>query len=302
MNFQQYEIFRAIMETGSITAAGELLNLSQPSVSKYKMMLEHRLGLKLFSRKGNRLHPTAEGRALFEQVKRIYTGIDHLENYAATLKYSQGKSLSIAAIPLIAYRWLPREMALSMKERQDISLHLSLRNTEWIQGAVASRKIDFGIAQGRFDDSDFDTTSLMHLPMVCVCRPDHRFASMPKIHVEDLNGEQVVTLFEYDKNEAAMVRVFEAINPMNRLDVTSSHMACELVSQGMGVTITDALAAYDFRDSGLVMRPIEPAANLQISLLQSDHREASDLANSMIATLMERADALRTTITDRLKL
>ena len=59
MNFRQLEIFRAVMDTGSATAAARLLGLSQPAVSRQLMQLETEVGLDLFARERGKLIPTA---------------------------------------------------------------------------------------------------------------------------------------------------------------------------------------------------------------------------------------------------
>lgn len=55
MNIRQMEIFRAIMRAGSVTAAAESLNVSQPAVSAMLRHCEDQLGTRLFFRIGRRL-------------------------------------------------------------------------------------------------------------------------------------------------------------------------------------------------------------------------------------------------------
>ena len=58
MNIRQIEIFKAIMEGGSVTQAAHNLNIAQPSVSKHLKLLEYDLGFALFERSGNKLIAT----------------------------------------------------------------------------------------------------------------------------------------------------------------------------------------------------------------------------------------------------
>ncbi|MFN8701094.1 MAG: LysR family transcriptional regulator, partial [Rhodospirillales bacterium] len=70
MNIREIEIFRAVMQNGSISRAAAQLRIGQPAASKYIAQLERRLKLSLFVRNGNRIAPTPEARALFDQVDR----------------------------------------------------------------------------------------------------------------------------------------------------------------------------------------------------------------------------------------
>ena len=64
MNFRQIEAFRAVMVTGSATAAAKLLFITQPAISRLIADLEFATKLKLFVRKPNRLEATPEAQAL----------------------------------------------------------------------------------------------------------------------------------------------------------------------------------------------------------------------------------------------
>ena len=67
------EIFHAVMTSGNLTAAAELLHTSQPTVSRELARFEKVIGLRLFERVRGRLHPTVQGLRLFEEVQRSGT-------------------------------------------------------------------------------------------------------------------------------------------------------------------------------------------------------------------------------------
>ena len=60
MNLRQMEAFKTLMFAGSVTAAAELLRLSQPTISKLIAQLERSTRLRLFERRKRRLVPTQE--------------------------------------------------------------------------------------------------------------------------------------------------------------------------------------------------------------------------------------------------
>lgn len=65
INLRQVEAFRAVMQSGSITAAAELMSVTQPAVSRLIKYFESRIGFALFTREKGRIRPTAEAFSLF---------------------------------------------------------------------------------------------------------------------------------------------------------------------------------------------------------------------------------------------
>ena len=124
------EVFRAVMLTGSISAAAKLLYVSQPAVSKLIQYIEGRLTYRLFERINNRLVPTAEAQVLFREVERVYQAALEVNECALSLgagghrklRISCSASLSTVVIP-IALAQLKREQVGIARE----AVHRALR-------------------------------------------------------------------------------------------------------------------------------------------------------------------------------
>ncbi len=71
-NLEYYKVFYYVAKCGSITAAAEELNISQPAVSQQIKQLESILGTSLFRRTGRGIHLTTEGEILFRYVSKGY--------------------------------------------------------------------------------------------------------------------------------------------------------------------------------------------------------------------------------------
>lgn len=76
VNFEWFRTFKAIYETGSLTAAASQLYISQPGVSLHLSSLETHVGYKLFDRGTRKMLPTEHGRMLYNS---IVDAVDRLE-------------------------------------------------------------------------------------------------------------------------------------------------------------------------------------------------------------------------------
>jgi len=107
LSHRQIEAFRAIIESGSVTAAADLLFLTQPSVSRLLADLEAELGFALFARIGRSLTPTPEADALYEEVRRSFVGLQEISRVADDIRQYRSGSLKIAAMPALGLQFLP---------------------------------------------------------------------------------------------------------------------------------------------------------------------------------------------------
>src|ERR1700754_75544 len=118
------EVFHAIMQTGSVTGAARLLNVSQPAVSSVLKHCEARAGIKLFERSGGRLRPTPEAVALFPDVSAIYGRLDAMSRLMQDLAGGRLGSVSLAAAFPIANGYLAKAVASFLQERPGIRVAL----------------------------------------------------------------------------------------------------------------------------------------------------------------------------------
>src|SRR5690606_18346584 len=72
MDLRQLEIIRAIAETGSFTAAGHKLGVSQSAISRQVLLLEEELNEAVFLRVGRRIRITPAGEELLQLSHRVF--------------------------------------------------------------------------------------------------------------------------------------------------------------------------------------------------------------------------------------
>ena len=288
MNIRQVEVFKAVMETGSVTAAGERLHISQPSVSKHLRLLEAAIDVPLFLRSGNRLTPTVEAEALYDQIDRSYQGVEHIARFAAGLKDHPAGEISVAAMPMLAARWLPELLQPFLARHERVSVALPVRSSRWIADAVTSGRVDIGIGLASGDPVGVRLETLMRTPLVCVAPSGHPLESVEAVGPRELADQTLITLSNFDPWRLAVETSLETISvrPLRRVDTFSTQVACELAARGVGVAIVDALTAIDYAPSGLIWRRFEPANAFEIVLMTSERRPLSRLSESL-------ADAIR---------
>src|SRR5579875_64147 len=124
MNLRQCEVFRAVMEAGTVTAAAERLHVSQPAISKILAQLEQELGFRVFLRQRQRLLPTPEAQALYQEVRRAFVGLDYLTRFAADLRDLRQGHLVLAASHAVCSFYLPGVVAGFLRDHPGLSVSM----------------------------------------------------------------------------------------------------------------------------------------------------------------------------------
>ena len=86
INLDLYRIFYVVAKNGSISAAADVLFISQPAITFQIKKLENQLGVSLFTRTKHGMILTDEGKVLFEYVKTGIESISNGENALSNLK------------------------------------------------------------------------------------------------------------------------------------------------------------------------------------------------------------------------
>src|SRR5205807_250597 len=102
MKFRLIEVYRAMMESGTVTAAAHSLKISQPAMTKLLTQLQEELELVLFEQRGGRLVPTAEARALAGSMERAWRGVNDLKESARDVRDMRRGRLTVVASPSFA--------------------------------------------------------------------------------------------------------------------------------------------------------------------------------------------------------
>lgn len=281
LNIRQIEVFKAVMEYGSVSEAARRLNVSQPSVSKHLALLEARLGLSLFLRTGNRLMPTSEAAALHQQIEQLYSGLTRLNSFMNDLSQHRQGEVQIAAMPLIAHRWLPQVVAPLLKRYPQVSASFPVRSSNWVSKWVAAGQADLGIAMPG-NENGVLAEPLMELPMVAVMTGTHPLAGAGPLTPGNLAGQSLITLSTFDYSPGFFDDLLRPIlqSSGRRIQTFAAYVACELARQGLGIALVDALTAMHFHrdDLGLCVRRLDSDPTICISLLAAAHWPRSALA------------------------
>ncbi|MFK4822510.1 LysR substrate-binding domain-containing protein [Ochrobactrum quorumnocens] len=254
MNLRQVEAFRTVMMTGKMTAAAELMAITQPAVSRLIRDFEFATKLKLFDRRGNQLTPTQEALTLMQEVERAFIGLSRIKAFAEEVRRQNAGMLRIAAMPALANGIMPRFLAHFLRDHPNIHASLNGISSSQVIEAVASGSVDIGFADGPLDRPGFIIETRPVAAVVAI--PEgHRLTNVDRVTPSDLVNERMITL---EPGTLFAMRVEVALADIVRsstIETRLSHTALTLVSEGVGIAIIDPSSATEFRGRGVIIKP-----------------------------------------------
>jgi DNA-binding transcriptional LysR family regulator len=102
-----FPILLAVAETGSLTAAGDKLGVSQPTAGRRIRALEDYFGAPLLTKEGNQLVPTAFGHTILARIKNMRDEADAIERARAGADQDLAGTVRISGTEGIGDLWLP---------------------------------------------------------------------------------------------------------------------------------------------------------------------------------------------------
>src|SRR5437764_12630597 len=195
MDLRQLEILQAIAETGSFTACGRKLHVSQSAISRQILLLEEELGEPLFLRVGRqvRMTPAAEslvqlGQRVFQDVREtVGTITDRTRELRGTLRLSGGMTVCLYVFPPL------------LKHLRRVHPHLDTRLTvvtaDRSVEEIRAGRIDAGLLTLPVEESDLVTVPALREELLLLTPPTHRLARRKVVAPRDL-AEEPFVLFE----------------------------------------------------------------------------------------------------------
>jgi DNA-binding transcriptional LysR family regulator len=251
-------LFRAVMLTRSVTLAAAQLRTSQPTASRMLADLEREVGFKLFARQGNRLVPTSEAAALYEEVHRSFVGLDRIEAAAQGIAAFRGDRLRIASIPSLALGPLSMAVPRFLHVHPEATVALELHAFDEVVNQVATRRCDVGFVAHPIEHPALRTVPVVEADAVCVLPPGHALRRRRLVRARDLAGVPFVSLEGPSRRRIDEVFASQGVERRLMVETQTGAVACRLVRQGVGVSVLDPYTAHAMGGDGLVIRPFMP--------------------------------------------
>lgn len=294
LSFRQVEVFHAVAETRSITAASKLLKVSQPSISRTIQRLEDLLGLRLFDRSNRGLIPTTEALRIYEESDAIIRQIRELNAHINTIVVDGADVFRVAATPSVARALVPQVLPALLSKVPSLELYFNVLSPSQMDSCLVTGQTECVVSIGAAGHPLIDSVVVGCGELVAVVHCDHHLASRQVITAADLIGVDLITFESGGQHYIAIEHYLQdSIRHCRvRAVVRCAETAMLLAGENVGVALVDSFAALGASGKNVVIRPLADPSTFQVYVHWNRERPRSQCARLLIPLLRQRIAAL----------
>lgn len=254
-------LFIAVTKHGTMTAAAEAEEISQPAITAQIKALERYFGTQLLERSGRGGRLTPSGQLVADYGQRVLALIDELSRAVADLEQLSAGQLVIGASSTVGEQLLPAYLGRFHQEYPGVTLEVKIGNTDEIIEQVLHREIDFAFVGRTPANDDLVAEPVFADDIVAFVAPgDPRLANVP-VCPSALDGQQFVMREQGSATRELAERCLRSAgcSPGHIVELGSNEAVKRAVEAGLGVGLLSTHAIETERLAELLIDlPLKP--------------------------------------------
>ncbi|WP_347557225.1 LysR family transcriptional regulator [Robbsia sp. KACC 23696] len=267
MELRHLRYFVAVATTQNFTRAAEMLNISQPPLSRQIQQIEDEVGARLFERGSRPVKLTEAGRFFLGQARRLLEQADDLPKLTRRAVHIESR-LVIGFVGSTLYGGLPTVVRRfrAASPHTDVSL-VEMSTLDQLK-ALHSGAIDVGFGRIRFDDVTVKRVVLREERLLVALPDNHPLCGTGPLRLAELVREPLVVYPRRPRPSYAdqVLSAFkdQGLDPVDVHEVQELQTALGLVAAGIGIALVPASVerlrrdevVYQALDDATVVSPI----------------------------------------------
>lgn len=304
LDLRRLRALRAVVDTGSVTAAAGAIGYTPSAVSQHISVLEREVGVMLLERAGRGVRATEAGQLLADHAGAVLARVAEAEAALAALRAGELGVLRVVSFPTAGAALVPPALAILRRELPMVEVDLRVAERDESVPMLRQGEVDLAVvvdedaAGGTGDDGD----GLVHVQLIddpyrVVLPRRHRLATRRTIGLAELADEPwVEAMCGIGCCQEATMEAFRRAGflPRRAVEADEYWPAQSFVAAGLGVSLIPTLALEAIHE-GVVVRRLRPSDEpvRHVSALTRPALAGTEPVRAMLRALAEAAEAHR---------
>ncbi len=291
MDTQHLLAFVAIAETGSFSAAGERLHLTQPAISKRIALLEDLINAKLFDRVGRQVVLTQAGNLLLKKAKNILNDVAAAKREIADLKGDVTGNLRIATSHHLGLHYLPPYLREFSTLYPDVKLDLHFLDSEHAYHEILQGRFDIAfITLALEQDSRINSNIVWRDKLLFVAAPSHPLAQLTHIQLNDLSPYQVIMPDTNTYTTRLIKELFDQQGQSLNINMVTNHL--DTIKMMLSIGLGWGVLPESIIDNQLKILDVNcPPISRSLGYIYHSQRSLNNAASAFVERLKQKTVA-----------
>lgn len=287
ISLREMEMIRSILTHGTMAKAAQMINVSQPAISRMVKQAEDRTGLQLFERRGSKLIPTPDLVALSREFEKVFASVDRVQTLTWALGAGLGRPVHVSAMSVLAETMLTPALVDVRKLHPETPVAVRLNHRPGVEQDVIREDADLGLVHGIAQHDALTAVSLCSARVVCLMHRDHPLAARSELGPHDLADEPLISMGRLSPLSQQVIDAFDAVGVARRIgiQIADSGLAAHFCANGLGLALLDPFFLVASLPHDLVMRPFTPTIQIECFAIHSNRRVLPHLEADLLESL-----------------
>lgn len=276
MTLNQLLYFQVIANLENYRNAANVLNISQPSLSRSMASLEEELGIMLFEKSGRGITLTKYGNLFLSYTNRI------LEEYNLALYKMkgltvQGGRIDIGFVYPLANNYIPHKVRkfLNQEENKDTTFTFHQDVTTGIIKELKMNKLDIGFGSYIPNEHEIEFIPLVQQELVIIVSKNHELAAYDSLPIEVLQKYPVIGYNRYSSMGTETENLYRRMDlrPNIAIECPDENSIGAMVREDFGIALIAKISHLDTSKLKLIRIEGEPLYHqIYIMYLKNHYR------------------------------
>lgn len=285
MDLRQLAALAAVADTGTFSAAADLLHTVQSNISTHIARLEKEMGVTLVDRSAGCL--TDEGNLVVNRARRVQAELDALMADVASIRNVVAGQVRMGIIGTTG-RWLVLPLLTAMHElHPQVRMSVLEGNTTALLPQLLSGSIDLAVVNLPVTDPDVVVARLFEEDLILVAPSDHPLASRDEVTIKDLASHELLLPPQGISIRIELDRAAEeaSVTLRAKAELDGLRLIASLVFDGFGAAVLPSSAAPSWLSGNWTRVPIAGIGRRRVGVARRRRGLLSAPARALQETL-----------------
>lgn len=289
INLNHLRVFFHAAKHLNYTRAASELFITQPAVTAQIKAFEDVWNLKLFNKKGKKVHLTDEGSAIYEQAGKIFQCEKEIENLISEMRELKRGVLRVGTTKTYARYFMPLMIGSFLEKHPTIKIRLDEGSSLDMVNSLHSLRNEVAIIAKAVEDPSVHFVPFSQEELVLIMSPNHALARKRKITFDEMANEPVI-MKEVGSGTRRLVNELFARNgcvPNVLMESSNAEFIKQVVQRGEGIAfLVKEVVSAELRDGKLATAAIKGCAtHLDVSIAYLKDQYLSPPARAFLEIL-----------------